>query len=216
MGKKLDLQGETFGRLTVLYEGQGKQRPSGRVDTSWICSCECGNISEVRTIELRSGKTKSCGCLAKELLIQRSTKHNMYGTKTYQCWSSMKHRCLNASNKYYCDYGGRGITICARWLNSFENFLEDMGECPPNLSLDRIDNNKNYTPENCRWATNTEQVVNRRTPKNNKTGYKGVHFDKKTNKYKATIQINKVKKHLGYFDNLQDAVKARQAYENNL
>jgi len=157
MSKLIDLNKQRFGRLTVL----------GRMDndkvggSKWLCQCVCGTRTVVFGGHLRSGHTTSCGCLQKEVV----TKHGHSTTansQTYRSWDHMIQRCNNINNKYYHNYGGRGITVCQRWEN-FTNFLEDMGERPSGLTLDRIKNDKGYCKSNCQWATRKQQQRNRRT-----------------------------------------------------
>jgi hypothetical protein len=171
MTKRLELIGKTFGRWTVIADAGNKKQAS-----FWYCECDCGTVRTIQGDSLTGGNSKSCGCLNVDNVTTRSTKHgHLKGrvkSKTYNSWTQMKSRCLNPNNPQYKDYGGRGIKICDRWLNSFENFFEDMGKCPEDLTLDRKDNNGNYTPENCRWATRSEQNNNARTNKPIK--YKGV------------------------------------------
>jgi len=144
-----DITGNKYNMLTVLgYVGSSK----------WNCKCECGNTKILRTAKITTGQTMSCGCLAKN----NATKHGAVGTLEYQSWTGMKARCTNANNPSYLNYGGRGITICNRWLNSFENFLDDMGNCPLGHSIDRINNSKGYYKENCEWKTSQQQALNRR------------------------------------------------------
>ena len=157
-----DLTGQKFGRLVVLrFVGKDKWGQS-----RWSCVCNCGVEKIVRGNSLKSGATKSCGCLQKEKLIKRLTKHGHSTrttmSKTYSAWHSIIQRCTNANNMGYQDYGGRGITVCKRWMK-FENFLEDMGE-PPSAkhSIDRIDNDGNYCKSNCRWATSKQNSRNTR------------------------------------------------------
>ena len=152
--KILKITGKIFGRLTVLSRENNDKWGHAR----WLCSCECGGKTVTHASNLRSGTTKSCGCLVSE---GHQRTHGYYGTKVYKAWDSMKQRCNNQRSKNYGRYGGRGISICALW-NKFENFLEDMG-CPPtkNHSLDRIDNDGNYRKSNCRWSLPKQQCRNR-------------------------------------------------------
>ncbi len=156
--KLIDLTGRIFDRLKVLERDSSVH---GRV--KWICECSCGKTISVGRSELQSGDTKSCGCLAKELTIARNITHGESGTPEYGIWSAMKNRCNNSNVGNYKNYGGRGIQVCNRWLNSFENFIQDMGYRPtPQHTLERENVNGDYCPTNCRWATYQEQARNKR------------------------------------------------------
>lgn len=155
--------GKRFNRLTVVELSE----TVGNDGTYfWNCRCDCGRMVAIRGTCLRTGHTKSCGCLRNEKLFNRSYKHGHAHrgeiSRTYNCWTDMKKRCTVKNSQNYRFYGGRGITVCDRWTNSFENFMEDMGECPEGLSLDRINPNGNYEPENCRWVSMEIQHKNTR------------------------------------------------------
>ena len=163
-----DLVNQRFGRLLVINKiGSNKYN-----NVIWLCKCDCGNCVEVTSNSLKSGKTRSCGCLKKDLATIRMTKHGFAcraTIKTYNAWFNMIERCYNFEGINYHRYGARGIEVCDRWLDKekgLANFMGDMGESPINTSLDRIDNNGDYTPENCRWATYKEQGNNKETNRN--------------------------------------------------
>jgi len=162
MGVKKDLIGKRFGRLTVVYES-GRNR---HYQILWGCLCDCGSENIVVGENLKSGKTKSCGCYNKDKTIERNLIHgNSYRgkqTPEYIAWYNMKSRCYNVNDNRYENYGRRGIIVCERWKNSFQNFLNDMGARPSALhSLDRKDNDGIYELSNCRWATENIQAKNR-------------------------------------------------------
>jgi hypothetical protein len=157
----IDLTGKRFGRLVVV--GRGLKHGNSWF---WRCKCDCGSEARVAGAQLRRGRTQSCGCLMVAVTVARSTKHghaNRSGlTKTYRSWSHMIGRCRNPNDGAYRHYGGRGIQVCERWLESYQNFLEDMGVAPRGTSLDRVDVNGNYEASNCRWATSVQQGRNKR------------------------------------------------------
>ena len=162
--ERRNLVGKHFGRLDVIEFVRAR-----RGDSYWRCKCSCGNTTEVLGVSLVHGRIKSCGCLSREVTVLTHTKHGQTKgrkrTPTYNSWQNMKNRCLNENYRDFYLYGGRGIKICDRWLNSFENFLEDMGERPAGTSLDREDSEGGYEPENCRWSTPKEQSNNMRINK---------------------------------------------------
>lgn len=156
-----DLSGKKFGRLTVITKTEKRRHRS----VIWECKCDCGNITEVASDDLVSGNTRSCGCLQKEITSRHFTKHGLrkYGN-LYNVWNGMIQRCENPANKSYPSYGGRGISVCEEWRNDISAFFKWAKESGygMGLSLDRIDNNKGYSPNNCRWTTVARQNLNKR------------------------------------------------------
>ena len=159
-----DLTGQRFGKLIVVAEGEKKK---GRMDSYWICVCDCGNTTNpIAGYNLRKGITKSCGCYRKAVNSSRDTNHGMSGTHIYKVWESMKSRCFNSKTPQYKYYGARGITMCPEWKNSFMEFYDFVSRLPhfdePGYTIDRINNDGNYEPGNVRWATMKEQQNNKR------------------------------------------------------
>jgi hypothetical protein len=160
MARHKDIAGQRFGRWFVIRRPPDDSKKRAR----WICQCDCGKTAVVISTSLRLGQSRSCGCLHRELLSARLKTHGKSHTTEYMSWHAMHQRCINDKHIAWEHYGGRGIKVCKRWQD-FETFLADMGKRPEGLSLDRINNDGDYEPANCRWSSPKEQSNNRRPAK---------------------------------------------------
>lgn len=196
--------GNRYGRLVVIKQAGRNKKGKGAV--LWECLCDCGNIRTVIGYDLRRGHTTSCGCYQRE----KATKHGYCEKKIYGVWKAMKYRCLNKNGSAYKHYGGRGIKVCKEWLEFLPFYEWAMSHgYKEKLTIERIENNGNYEPDNCTFATWQEQSRNKRMRKDNKTGTQGICWAEKRKKYRAYINGNSI----GYFNNVSDAVAARKVAE---
>ena len=207
-----DLTGKTFERLTVLYRVEDKGNAH-----RWLCKCKCGNTKIISGASLKYGTTKSCGCLRREMMRDKQTKHGMSDTRFYRIWQAMITRCTNERDKHYSIYGGRGITVATRWRD-FENFKKDMYESylkhaelhgEEMTSIDRINSDGNYEVSNCKWSTPLEQVRNRKY----KSGHAGVNKSSCGRGWVANIGIDYKLVYLGFYKDKEGAIKARKQAE---
>ena len=198
--------GTKFNRLTVCApaEKRGKRYLA-------LCTCDCGRQTHVDVSKLRSGHTRSCGCLQREIMQVKQTTHGLYFDPEFRTWSNMKKRCGEA--RWAKWYGH--VKVCERWRESYENFLADVGRRPGEKhSLDRIDPTRGYEPGNVRWASRAAQARNTKNHETNKTGVRGVSWAASKHKWRAAIYVNNKQKHIGYFDDLQRAAEARKRAED--
>ena len=210
MGVFQDLTGQKYNLLTAKKFSCIKNGA-----TYWFFTCECGKTKEIRSSNVKNGTTKGCGCLINPTGEKsRLYKHGHSRSPEYDAWHNIKERCYNKDNIAFANYGGRGITMCDRWLECLNSFINDVGKRPsPKHSIDRIDTNGNYEPSNIRWTTREVQARNTRVRKDSISGHKGVYFDKTRNKWVCYIFINKKHKEIGRFDTLEDAIATRKAAE---
>ena len=202
---RLHLEGERYGKLVVMEEAESIYSKTGKMIRRWKCN-DCGNITIVRHGDLRNGSTVSCGCYNYEKESAAKT-HGYSRTKLGNVFEGMKQRCNNPKNKNYEKYGGRGIKICTEWLNDPKKFFDwaIKNGYKEGLSIDRIDVNGNYEPDNCRWADNEAQCLNQRLRKDNKTGHKGIYYSEGV--YRVQIRRNKKRYYFGSYKTLPEAVK---------
>ena len=210
-----NMVGQKVGRLTILKFLPPKEAKAGT--SSFLVKCECGSPEKEIIASCLGRSTNSCGCLHTEASKRNNLIHgHLSGTREqpaeYRAWSYMKNRCYNPNVNDYEIYGGKGITVCDRWLESFTNFLEDMGKRPsPKHSIDRIDGNGNYEPDNCRWADQSTQGFNQKKSVLNKTGYVGVNYHP-SGKWVARIGKKSEgisRQVLGHFQHIADAIAVR-------
>lgn len=213
--KSLDLLGQKFGRLKVI-----EKMPSKDSRSMWRCICDCGNEKVVSGRNLKKGLTRSCGCLQREIFAKNTNNpptHKSTGTRLHNEWRAMKARCYIKSCSNYEHYGANGIRVCSEWKNDFDAFKKWAlaNGYKDELTIDRIDVEKDYSPDNCRWITHQQNCWNRDlTPrKTNTSGCSGVYLRKDSNKWRASITVSGKKINLGSFSNKEDAIKARKEAE---
>lgn len=215
--------GKKFGRLTVQYVYKEKDS-TGNTRRYCHCKCECGNEKNVKTIHIVGGYVQSCGCLFKDTITEfnktTKVKHNLSHHSLYRLWGEILHRCRVTTGETGKNYGGRGIRVCEEWKNHPEIFIKWCLEngWKKGLTIDRIDVNGNYEPNNCRFTDYYIQNTNKRIAKNNTSGYVGVYEDKKRKRWHSSIMIKGTRHRLGYFTSKKDALDARNNYiiKNNL
>lgn len=206
--EEIELLGKTFQHWKVIDVGF-KLNISRMIKVE----CSCGETTYVAKSPLLNGLSESCGCASKERIADAHKTHGLAGTKPYNIWANMRSRCNNPNTTFYNNYGGRGIVHQESW-RYFENFWEDMGPTyVEGFELDRIDPNGNYTKENCRWADDCTQAYNKRQYSNNTSGKTGVVLNKRSQKWIVTINVNKERVYVGTFENIEDAVSAREEAE---
>lgn len=204
----MDIVGMQFNYLKVL-EFYGRNKHKKKLYKSY-CT-RCGNEKIMIGTEVKNGYSKSCGCLNK---VSHSKKHGMTGTLIYNKWKGMKQRCYNSNYDFYSAYGGRGIKVCDEWKDDFMQFYKDMGDVPfEGAELDRINNDDDYKPSNCRWVSHEENSNNRRKY-HNKTGYTGVTYKPHLNKYQAQLYKNKKFIYLGVYETAEEAHLAYKKAKN--
>lgn len=207
MTKFIDLTGKSFGEIQVISRSKENKGTSAQ----WECICHCGNQFQAVGSNLTRGAVKSCGCSRKSMNVKHGQCRRTHTSKEYMIWASMIRRCHVKTDKGYAKYGGRGIKVCERWRESFENFFVDMGSKPEGFSIDRKDNNKGYSPDNCKWSTATEQALNKGIYKSNKSGNRGVYW--RNNRWQVYLRRNKKSHFIGCFTDLESAITARQQAE---
>lgn len=196
---------ERFGSLTISEYSHTKRFACGTKRHYFLCICDCGKSFVAQLSNLKSGNTKSCGCLA----IKSRTSHGMSKTRFYSIWRGIVRRCTKKGSSDYQMYGAVGITVCDKWL-SFEGFMEDMLDgYDENLEIDRIDNSKGYCIDNCRWASESVQAYNQGLSNRNTSGKTGVSFNAASKKFIAYISVNCQNIYLGRFSKFKDAKAAR-------
>lgn len=219
MPQRKDIANKKFGRLTALYVV-----PNNSYHTRWHCICDCGNTKDVLQQNLVNGHVRSCGCFLSERNRERITDYNRtigkesHGetkTRLYHIWVGIKTRCFYPNHDAYKNYGGRGVTMCEEWKNSFVSFKSWAIEngYSDNLTIDRINVDGNYCPENCRWVSMSFQEFNKRISKRNTSGHTGVSFKKKDKRWIAYIVVQGKHHHLGSFLCIEDAITARETAE---
>lgn len=209
--------------MPVLVEDLGMQYAtelSTKKRRYGVYKCSCGKEFKAVTPNIKNGHTNSCGCFKKQQIINSHIIHGMRKHPIYNTWSHILSRCTNTNNSRFKDYGGRGITVCDRWRYSFENFRDDMFPTwEEGLTIDRINNDGNYEPSNCRWVNSTIQNRNQRIIMvTNTTGYRGVSIVSKNNKFMSGIRVSGKSIYLGYFNTALEAAKVYDKYvlDNNL
>jgi hypothetical protein len=218
MTKKLNLTGQRFGRLKVIKEGDPLIKKSHRTRARWLCQCDCGNVSLVRSDCLKNKNTQSCGCYGKSFHI----KHHLFNHPIYTVWDGIKSRCHNQKAANFKRYGGRGIKICDEWKDDFKAFYDwcILSGWEKGLEIDRFpDNNGNYEPSNCRIVTRRLNALNKtELQSNNTSGYAGVYFSNSRNKWNSAIKVNGKVIYINSCDSKKQAVRARNSFiiQNNL
>lgn len=198
--------GKKFDRLTIVAK-----LPKEGTNSYRLCTCDCGNPEPIKVSIANLGRnhTTSCGCF----FLEKVTTHGKTKSREYRARYDMFSRCYDEKHPGYPEYGGAGITVCARWLESFENFYEDMGDCPEGMSLDRIDPSGNYSPENCRWTTLSVQSYNTKIKCTNTSGRTGVYWNERDSVWVAQIGYQGKVFRLGQSHSFEEAVKLRESAE---